>query len=96
MVLETLVVERPVVRMVIGSPSPGRQVGGGSGGSSRSRCRCVVMVMVGGIGAETTRSCRISTTTIHLSIGKISESQKLLVHLQLVSSSSFLKNTFFN
>jgi len=57
-VLEALMVERAVVRMVVGSSSPGRQVGGGGGCGGCSRCRCVVMVVVGGIGAEATRSCQ--------------------------------------
>jgi hypothetical protein len=70
-VLEALMVERAVVRMVIGSSSPGRQVGGGCGSGGRSRCRCVVMVVVGGIGAEATRSCQFFPTAKKNPVGLV-------------------------
>ena len=56
--LEALVMEGAVVRMVVSSPSPRRQVGGSGCSGGGCRGRRVVMVMVGRIGAETTRSCR--------------------------------------
>lgn len=61
--LEALVVKRSVVRMVVSSSGPGRQVGGGGGCGRCCRCRCMVMVVVSRIGAEATRSCQFVSTT---------------------------------